>query len=102
MSIVRPNGKPYRPRKIVTHPWENQDGDGDRGVVVLGTHDVEEARVLAAEACSHWFGSSYAIEAAPGWYRLGYTGYRGELSWTYDPERGRAGVFFTASDDPEE
>jgi hypothetical protein len=100
--ILRPNGKPYRPRKIVAHPWnDDHSATGfDCGVYVLGTHDIEQAQTLAAEAVSHWFGCQYAIHPTVGWYRLGYCASAGELTWMFDLERGRAGVRFTATDDP--
>lgn len=100
-AITRPNGKPYRPRKIVVEPWEDH-WDDRSGAVVFGTHDVEAARVIAAEEITSRWGMPYAVDARVGWWRSGYEGSQGELSWVYDEVRGRAGVFFTASEAPEE
>lgn len=97
-AIKRPNGKDYQPRKIIAHSWENDTvHDSSAGVVVLGTHDVERARVLADSCVKSWFGSELsAVEPEPGWYRLGYE--RGEPMWMEDERRGRAGVWFTAKE----
>lgn len=92
-TIVRPNGQPYRPRKVVVESWEN-DGE-DCGCIVLGTHDIERAQPLADEACEAWHGMP-ATRPELGWWRLGYQ--YGELRWSNDPVKGRAGVYFTADD----
>jgi len=99
--ITRPNGKTYRPRKVVAHRWENDDDWYEGcGVLVLGTHDIERARKLATECCEYWFSMPYAVKPQPGWYRLGYAGAStGDPTWLHDEVRGRAGVMFTASDD---
>jgi hypothetical protein len=73
-AVTRPNGKQYRPRKVVAWRWENDDASPvleGCGAVVLGTHDPEV-----------------------NWFRLGYQG--GELAWVRDAVKGRAGVMFTA------
>lgn len=44
-TITRPNGKAYRPRKI--HGTTVGNEDEISGVVVFGTHDVEEALPIA-------------------------------------------------------
>lgn len=97
-AIMRPDGRPYRPRKIVAHSWENDTvHDWSAGAVVLGTHDVERARVLADSSIKVWFGSEFsAVEPEVGWYRLGYE--YGDQVWTEDERRGRAGVWFTAKE----
>lgn len=95
-AITRPNGKVYRPRGIAIHLWQHGHDDSEFGVYVLGIHDIDQARVLAAEAVD----TAYAVDARPGWFRLGYCSSAGELTWLYDEERGRAGIRFTASDDP--
>lgn len=100
-TIIRPNGKPYRPRKIVVEPWDDH-WDHRCGAAVFGTHDVEAARAIAAEEIAARWAMPYAIDARVGWWRSGYEGTRGEPSWVYDEVHGRAAVFFTASDDPEE
>jgi hypothetical protein len=93
--IARPNGKSYRPRGIRCRRWEN-DGYGNEdgcGVVALGTHDMELAAELAEGGCQHWY-NLHAAKPEVGWWRLGYS--YGELRWFDDPERGAAGVIFTA------
>jgi hypothetical protein len=44
--VQRPNGKMYRPRKIVALFFHDAD-DIEAGVVVFGTHDIPRARRLA-------------------------------------------------------
>lgn len=101
-AIERPNGKTYQPRKVVAHRWENDDDWYEGcGVVVLGTHDVERAHRLAQECCEYWFSMSFAVSPEVGWFRLGYGGASaGDPVWLHDAVRGRAGVMFTASEDP--
>lgn len=96
--IERPNGKLYRPRKIVVEPWENDGWANDGcGAVVLGTHDVEAARALATERIRDWFDSELTpTKPEVGWFRLAYGGSRGEMNWVRDEVHGRAGVMFTA------
>ena len=96
--IERPDGRTYRPRKIIAWSWENDTvHDSSAGVVVLGTHDVGRARMLADSCVKSWFGGELsAVEPEPGWYRLAYE--RGEPMWTEDERRGRAGVWFTAKE----
>lgn len=100
--ITRPNGKPYRPRKVVAWRWENDDAypvDEGCGAVVLGTHDTERARALADSAIKRWFdGDLIAAKPEVGWFRLGYQG--GDLTWLHDEIHGRAGVMFTADYPP--
>lgn len=103
--ILRPSGKPYRPRRVRVHPWEDEYTlkiEETAGALVLGTHDVEAARALAAQACAYHFGTEYAVKPRLGWWRAGYAGQTGELSWVHDEQTGAAGVMFTASHDPEE
>ncbi|HET9144069.1 hypothetical protein [Actinophytocola sp.] len=96
--IERPDGRTYRPRKIVAWSWEDDTVHGwSAGAVVLGTHDVDRARVLADSSIKAWFGSELsAVEPEVGWYRLGYE--YGEQIWAVDERRGRAGVWFTAKE----
>lgn len=90
--IQRPNGKLYRPRKIIAHAVADEDG-ATSGVIVLGTHDIERARKLADECAAAWVASGYvATSPDRGWFREGFEG--GELRWLRDEERGRAGVCF--------
>lgn len=97
--VTRPNGKTYRPHKIVTWRWENDD-DESCGVLVLGMHDVDKARSEADKAIKYWFDTDLiATKPDAGWFRSGY--HNGEPTWLRDPVKGRAGVMFTA-DYPEE
>lgn len=98
--IERPDGRTYRPRKVIAHAWEDDGYYNDRGAVVFGTHDVERARELAERACAGWYGMTHAVRAELGWFRDGYES--GRRAWVNDPVRGRAGVWFTASDEDEE
>lgn len=95
--IVRPNGKPYRPRRpgLRAHAWEGED---DCGVVVFGTLDPDRARAFAAQMCTHWYGMPVVVDPEPGWYRDAFV--YGERRWTRDPERGAPGVMFRAEDAP--
>ncbi len=45
-TIIRPNGKPYRPRKGMKLAGFKDDNDGS-WVLVLRTHDVDKARRYA-------------------------------------------------------
>lgn len=87
--IVRPNGKLYRPRKIVVFVV----GEEDEGVLVLGTHDEQRAQVLADQMAAYVAGADF-VAASPetGWYRDGFE--CGERRWVSDEERGRPGVYF--------
>lgn len=96
-AIVRPNGRIYRPRKLVTYAYED-DHAGENGVVVLGTHDSERARDLALSSARYWYGAECVIDPVTVWWRDGMES--GERCWQHDPVRGRAGVCFTASDYP--
>jgi hypothetical protein len=90
--ITRPNGKPYRPRKIMAYPVADAD-DMASGVMVLGTHDVERARKLADRCAAAWVDGGYvAAEPQTGWFREGYEA--GRPMWLRDEKRGRAGVYF--------
>jgi hypothetical protein len=93
-AIVRPNGKTYRPRKIVVIPCENAD---EFGAVVFGTHDVELATPLATEEIASRFDTRYAAtDPVVGWWRDGYE--RGERVWVWDEQIGRAGVWFASAE----
>jgi hypothetical protein len=91
-TITRPNGKPYRPRKVIAACVSDEDG-GIGGVMVLGTHDLGRAQALADQYAAWQLDSGYAAaDPLPGWYREGFAG--GQLRWITDEERGRAGVWF--------
>lgn len=94
--ITRPNGKVYRPRKVVTWKWENEGyPNDDCGVVVLGTQDLDRALKAADRAIKFWYDTDL-VPANPevNWFRLGYS--YGDLVWLRDETSGRAGVMFTA------
>lgn len=90
--ITRPNGKLYRPRKLIAAAVDDGDG-GVGGVMILGTHDTGRAQAFANEYAM-WVTDEKvtAIKPLPGWYREGFSG--GELRWISDEEHGRAGVWF--------
>jgi hypothetical protein len=96
--IERPDGRVYRPRKIVALSWDNEEAygqDDDYGVFVFGTHEVERALPLAREAIAHFFDSSLVpVKPERRWVRLGYQ--NGEQAYLDDPVRGRAAIQFTA------
>jgi hypothetical protein len=98
--IERPDGRTYRPRKVIAHAWGDDGYELERGAVVFGTHDVERARALAERACADWYGTAHAVRAEVGWFRDGYV--NGRRAWIRDEVRGRAGVWFVASDEDEE
>ena len=90
--IMRPNGKPYRPRKVIGWPVADAD-EMTSGVMVLGTHDIERARKLADDCAAAWVDGGYiAAEPETGWFREGYE--HGRPMWLRDEVRGRAGVWF--------
>lgn len=92
-TIVRPDGRVYRPRKLAVEVWES---DYECGAVVFGTNDPTVAQPLATDAIRREF-DNQMIAALPrvGWWRDGYEA--AERRWIQDDVRGRAGVYFTAS-----
>lgn len=100
-SIVRPNGKVYRPRKIAVEPWDNDTWGRDEscGVVVYGTHDEALAQKLADEEIKRrWDSDWVGINEGRGWFRAAYR--YGDLVIVDDEVRGRAGVYFRADYPP--
>lgn len=92
-TVVRPNGKLYRPRKPIRQLGLVGDYmDIPDAVVVLGTHDVEKAREFARPyMCAHLRGG----EAT--WLRSVMRD--GNEVYEYDPVRGAACVVFEETDD---
>lgn len=88
--VERPNGKLYRPRKVVAFELFHEDEDQ---VMVLGTHDVAAAQPLADKVAMRVCGSlCRAARPRQGWYRDGYS--NGERAWVWDDVHGRAAVVF--------
>lgn len=93
--ITRPNGKPYRPRRLRVVGWDADKRDGTVWrVAVLGTHDIAVAREHAPQG----YHCPYLINPELGWVRLGMC--HGEPTWLHDEVRGAACVIFDESDDP--
>lgn len=99
-AITRPNGKTYRPRTPV-RVAEYVDHEERTCVIVLGTHDLDEAAALAADRWAEWYGdldeaSRPLPEGERTWMRLvpfdTGTGY--DHNWVFDPVRGTACVVF--------
>ena len=94
--ITRPNGKPYRPRKVSCHAVADE-WDDVVAVLVLGTHDAEAARPLAEDCVRLWAGSDCtAVRPSTGWWREAIRD--GQRWWTDDEARGRAGVRFEVAE----
>lgn len=90
--LVRPNGKPYvarKPPRVVRNVY--CDHDGEMYVMVLRTHDVEQAILLA--------GSHRVIAGSQRltWERLAMRW--GELRWTTDNVRGMPCVVFVEDEE---
>lgn len=101
-EIARPNGKIYRPRKIRTQMLG--DEDETTAVVVLGTHDLADARVRAQravndlnEAIDYKFFLRPSDRGKRVWYRRQLWGFYEDAplyGFEADEERGAAGVEF--------
>ena len=95
-AIERPNGKPYRPRKISARVLSDEDGN-DSSVLVTGTHDIGRALALAREVAHQYVGRDCEPSGPhQGWWRE--TIRRHEPYWEWDEVRGAAGVMFGVSD----
>jgi hypothetical protein len=91
--ITRPNGKPYRPRKVIAHGLSDEPGDCITGVLVTGTHGQVRALFLARVLVHREVGPDYEpLAPEAGWWRDGMD--MGERSWIADDEHGQAGVLF--------
>jgi hypothetical protein len=93
-TIIRPNGKVYRPRKIRAIYCENDYGQRD-SVIVLGTHDELLAMPIASGEARYRMGSTNFLFDAigeTGWWREAIE--RGERVVRYDDVHGAAGVRF--------
>ncbi len=95
-ATIRPNGKPYRPRKVNGHAVTDEN-NCVVAVLVLGTHDIEQARPLAEHCAGLWEGGT-AASPVTGWWRDGMQW--GQRWWVYDEVRGRAGVRFEVVEAP--
>jgi hypothetical protein len=90
--ITRPNGRPYRARKVTAHVLSDEM-DFFSGVLVTGTHDEGRALELARALVMRELGEGYQpICSGSGWWRDGMES--GERRWIADDERGMAGVLF--------
>ena len=90
--IERPDGKPYRPRKLAAYAVTDPD-DMLSGVMVLGTHDPGRAQPLADGYATWQLGSGHtAVDPVTGWWRDGFE--CGRRRWVADEVHGRAGVLF--------
>lgn len=91
-GIERPNGKLYHPRKDITAK-EFEDAYGDTGIVVLRTHDIEDARSRYPELLAV-HDLQYA-EGTRDWWRLvPWDAGSGDWSYISDPARGVPCVVF--------
>lgn len=90
--VTRPDGRVYRPRKIVACAVADDD-ECLSGVTVLGTHDMTIAQREADWYAQWQLGrGSAALDPETGWFREGYED--GRPMWIRDPVKGRAGVMF--------
>lgn len=92
VPVTRPDGRVYRPRKIVA--WPVVDGDEIIiAVIIAGTHDLGVAQKLADQYAAWQLGTgTVAVSPETGWFRDGYEG--GGRQWIDDPVYGRAGIMF--------
>lgn len=88
-TAVRPNGKPYR-RRAPLRLEQFATYDDGTGVLVVGTHDIEAARALAAG----WLAEYDLTDAEPqlAWWRLVPWGDVWDQTWITDTVRGFAVV----------
>lgn len=90
VPVRRPNGKLYRPRKLVAFMLDAEPEN--TRVLVLGTHDVTRARALARLLVTAHDRGYEPVNPITGWWRSGIRNY---ATWfEQDERRGRAGVSF--------
>jgi hypothetical protein len=89
-SIVRPNGKLYRPRKLRVEEW-NVRWQGQFSVLVLGTHDIDQALPLARQRAFEYDVEDIRL-VETGWWHDSIRNH--DRYWTPDDVRGAAGVLF--------
>jgi hypothetical protein len=91
--IERPNGKLYRPRKVIAYGVYDAD-ECPVGVVVFGTHDADRAGALAESfvKCDLLDSGYVPVNPSRVWWRDGFDG--SARAWITDEEHGRAGVWF--------
>lgn len=91
--ITRPNGKVYRPRKLVACAVSDEDSCLI-GVVVFGTHTLTaEVQEMADRYVAWQIDGGYApANPAPVWWRDGFN--CGQRQWMDDCVTGRAGLWF--------
>lgn len=95
-AFVRPNGKPYRPRKpgLRAKSWQNEWGTEDYGVIVFGSLDPDRTHPFAEQACRSWSNGDEVMHGPqPGWWRVAMRA--GGRQWVDDPVRGAPGVMWT-------
>jgi hypothetical protein len=94
--ITRPNGKVWRGRNpIRVETFVNHDEY--ESLVVLGTHDVEEATRRAQNSWCWNESELFYAEPLRTWWRLvpwDATGYGHDSTWIVDEERGTPCVVF--------
>lgn len=93
--VTRPNGKVYRPRKIRVVILYDEDMIESQ-VLVLGTHDVLRAWLLAEVEAGSIDGNYTTRSPRQGWWRQGIRDY--QTWYEYDEIRGAAGVKFDICD----
>lgn len=92
--IVRPNGKPYRPR-TAPRVEEFYASDDEACLVVIGTHDLDVAAELARPSWESCYDGPLP-DGVRAWWRLvpWSTGHGYDSSWIDDPVRGRPVVTY--------
>lgn len=92
-QIIRPNGKPYRPRKPPSVELA-EDSGGDTVVMVLRTHDTDLARRMAARFIAEY--DLNADDCYLAWQRLvpWDAGSGCDTSWISDGTHGMPAVIW--------